>query len=291
MIRRICISAPAKINLGLQVLHRRNDGFHEIETVFVRTPFADKLMVERSNSAGITLIESGILSGCSPEQNLTYRAAEAFLRYYEINEGVTIHLQKHIPTGAGLGGGSSDAAAILQALQYLHDIPLTNASQTVLATLALQLGSDVPFFLLPAAYNAARGSGRGEQLEPLQIPLPYFCILAFPMVHVSTAQAYTALGRTSEPIERKNFANMLLQQSVNMQFTELFNDFETVILPHYPKIAETKQILMNNNADFSLMSGSGSSVFGLFSVQEQALQAQQVLQENGISSVFFSLQE
>jgi 4-diphosphocytidyl-2-C-methyl-D-erythritol kinase len=290
MKRRICISAPAKINLGLQVLHRRDDGFHEIETVFVRTPFADKLMVELNSTHHISIIESGILSGCSPEQNLAYKAAEAFLQYYGIPNGVTIYLHKQIPTGAGLGGGSSDAAAALQALQYLFNIPPTHETHAILSTIALQLGSDVPFFLLPTVYNAARGSGRGEELQPIQIKLPYFCVLAFPMVHVSTAQAYRALGRTSEPIERKNFANILINLSTNLQFTELFNDFEKVILPHYPKISYTKQLLTNNNAEFSLMSGSGSSVFGLFTRKEQALQAQLALHENEIKSVFFSLQ-
>jgi 4-diphosphocytidyl-2-C-methyl-D-erythritol kinase len=179
------ISAPAKVNLSLRVLGRRPDGFHEIRTLFQALDLGDELRVSRG-ARGISLEVRGPDLGPT-EENLAYRAAEIFLEAFGETQGVHIELTKWIPAGAGMGGGSSDAAAVLRALSWLSPFPPPPGE---LMRLGAKLGSDVPFFL--GASPLAKGTGRGENLTPYRALPAADLVLALPGVHMSTAEAYGA---------------------------------------------------------------------------------------------------
>ncbi|HYF03369.1 MAG TPA: 4-(cytidine 5'-diphospho)-2-C-methyl-D-erythritol kinase, partial [Patescibacteria group bacterium] len=194
-MEKIFRQAPAKINFGLEVLGKRPDGFHEINTVFVRTGLYDELEFALETDA-ITL-ECIPDLGIRPTENLVYRAASLLKDYAERLglfkrsglKGTKIRVRKHIPSGAGLGGGSTDAATTLLALKDQWQLPITHFE---LHTLASTLGSDVPFFLKE---QAAVGKGRGEVLTYFDFSLPWWLVIVYPNIHVNTGEAYSALSR------------------------------------------------------------------------------------------------
>lgn len=269
-MRTIIRQAPAKINLGLEVLGKRPDGFHEINTVFVRTGLYDEL--EFTEAAALTLECTPDL-GIRPTENLVYRAAELLKDYAVRNgllknkeSGAKIRVRKHIPSGAGLGGGSSDAATTLLALKELWELPLSHFE---LHTLATMLGSDVPFFLKE---NAAVGKGRGEVLEYFDFALPWWLVIVYPNIHVNTGEAYSALGRTEIMRKSADVKEILLQSLKNSELLreKIVNDFEEAVFKKHPGIGVLKETLYEKGAFFALMSGSGSSVSGLFKTREEA---------------------
>lgn len=264
----------AKINLGLNVLRRRGDGYHDISTVFV--PYkglSDVLEVVFADEPGLT--EYGLLTGCEPEKNLCFKAWRLMADKYGVPP-VQIHLYKNIPSGSGLGGGSSDAAFTLRLLNDLCGLDL---SDEALAADAATLGSDCAFFI----YNRPMlASGRGEILRECALSLDGYRIeVVVPMsletvagpagkpVHVSTAEAYRGVTPAipTEPIE-EIIARPVEQWRgtlVDGQWRGgLVNDFERNILPAHPEIAAAKQAFYDLGAVYASMSGSGSSVFGIF---------------------------
>jgi len=249
--------AYGKINLGLRILRKRSDGYHDIETVFHQIDLFDEL--------SFRLHESDILlTSTNPQlpadnSNLCVKAANLLRDLTGVQEGVEIHLKKNIPMGAGLGGGSSDAAATLLTLARLWNLEL---SPEELHTLAAALGSDVPFFLLG---NTAYATSRGEQLEPMNLHFPYWIVLVAPPVHVSTAWAYKMLRRDEHAAPPAGFKSVLLEHTHNHQLLSqtLTNDFEQVVFEIHPEIRGIKNAMLNEGADVALMSGSGSSVFAL----------------------------
>lgn len=273
-MRSITVKAPAKINLGLQVLSKRPDGFHDINTVFVRTSLCDELHFYEDNSISL---ECEPDLGIRPTENLVYRAA-VLLKDYATNQnlfknsqketqtGAKIRVRKHIPSGAGLGGGSSDAAATLLALKELWQIDI---SQYELHTLAGMLGSDVPFFLKD---QAAVGLGRGEKLEYFDYVIPYYLLIVYPNIHVNTGEAYSALAKTHVPARPRDFKKVLMESFLQPEVLKenITNDFEEVVFKKHPGIAEIKERLYKSGAVFALMSGSGSSVYGLFKHPDEA---------------------
>lgn len=256
----------AKINLGLNVLQRRDDGYHDISTVFV--PYkglSDVLEVVFADGPGqnagpgtspakTTLTEYGLLTGCEPEKNLCFKAWRLMADKYGVPP-VHIHLYKNIPSGSGLGGGSSDAAFTLRLLNDLCGLGL---SDETLAADAATLGSDCAFFI----YNRPMlASGRGEILRDCTLCLDGYRIeVVVPPVHVSTAEAYRGVTPTipAVPIEE------ILARPVEQWRGTLVNDFERHILPAHPEIAAAKQAFYDRGALYASMSGSGSSVFGIF---------------------------
>ncbi len=255
--------APAKINLGLQVVRRRADGFHDINTVFYRVAPVDRLLftVQDQPDIDITLVDSPLIP---LGDNLVYRAAALVQQYTGTDRGARIVLEKRIPSGAGLGGGSSDAATTLLALRDMWDAQIGDEA---LLRMGAQLGSDVPFFLLDTP--AALAGGRGERLEPLDIALPYWTLIVNPGIHVSTPWAYSALNRQEE-IEAVDFAAVLHNPEPEQLRRMLVNDFEPVVFAEHALLAEIKSALYQAGAVVALMSGSGSSLFGMFTTQEQA---------------------
>jgi 4-diphosphocytidyl-2-C-methyl-D-erythritol kinase len=257
----------AKVNLALTVLGRRADGYHEIRTVYQSIDLHDEL--ECHPSPELTLECSG-LPGVPPGENLVWKAACALRAAGSPKRGgAHIILRKNIPSGAGLGGGSGNAAAALLALCRLWQL---NLSSTELHSIAATLGSDVPFFLRG---GTALGVGRGEEIYPLPDPSPANLIVVFPGVQVPTAEAYGSLSllltspRSAHKIQ--SFCGLLRSDK---GFTAAgFNDFEASVLPAYPAIREARDLLRECGATATLLSGSGSSVFGFFFDEESALAA------------------
>lgn len=270
-------NAPAKINLGLHVLRKRTDGFHDIETVFLRIPWSDVLHAEPADELTMTCSDGALPID---DRNLVMKAARRLLVEYKPAGGARLHLEKHIPYGAGLGGGSSDAAAALILLNDLWDLGLDDAQ---LARHALEIGSDVPFFLGP---EAALGTGRGERLQPLVDPetdepfRPAFpIVVAVPEEAVSTAQAYAMI--TPHPDKRADLRSAVLSHDLGRWRRDLVNDFEGPILEAYPAIAEIKRALESAGAGYAAMTGSGSAVYGFFEERDEAAAAAEALQQSG----------
>ena len=243
----------AKINLGLNVLRRREDGYHDISTVFV--PYkglSDVLEVVFADEPG--MFEYGLVTGCEPEKNLCFKAWRLMAEKYGVGP-VGIHLYKNIPTGSGLGGGSSDAAFTLRLLNDLFELGL---SDETLAADAATLGSDCAFFI----YNRPMiASGRGEILQDCKVPLQGYRIeVVVPPVHVSTAEAYRGVTPAIPATPLEDIVKMPVEQWRG----RLVNDFEASILPAHPEIAAAKDAFYARGAAYASMSGSGSSVFALF---------------------------
>lgn len=261
------IHSHAKINLGLRVLGKRDDGYHDLATIFVPVDLCDTVELHTR--------DLGLSMECTRDDvpcdsgNLCLRAAAEVYRFAG-GGGVHIALDKRIPVGAGLGGGSSNAAMVLRALPRLWGVDIPDDE---LHAMAARLGSDVPFFLHD---GPALAGGRGEILTPLNVRLPWWIVLVTPGIHVSTAWAYAALGtREWQPDPR---LDLLLTDAVRGGDSAplLVNDFEPAVFERWPAIAEMKRRLLENGAVGALMSGSGSTVFGLFS---DALEAQAALAE------------
>lgn len=259
-------TAPAKINLGLHVLRKRKDGYHDLETVFLRIGWTDVLRVQQADALDMTCSDPRLPTD---GRNLCMKAAQLLAQTYQVNQGVHIHLEKRIPYGAGLGGGSSDAATTLHLLNKLWGLDLASRD---LHPLAAQLGSDVPFFL---ETTAAYGRGRGEILTPLLIPqtrepytFPYHLVVVVPDVHVSTADAYRRVQPNAH--DRADLCNVVCSNDVSRWTEELVNDFEPSVFAQYPSLSAVKAEMIEDGADYAVMSGSGAAIVSVFVAASQA---------------------
>lgn len=258
------VAAQAKINLGLRVLSREPDGYHQIETVFARLKLADLVDV-RITSGARTLDVRGADTG-PVEQNLAMRAAVAFARAVGWPAGFAITLEKRIPIGAGLGGGSADAGAVLRALNALAPSPMSEADLLHVAT---PLGADVPF--LTSSAVLALGRGRGEQLTPLPALPERAVALVQPGFSVSTREAYgwidAARGDARVP-SRSVAADSLASWESLAALTD--NDFERVVAARHAAIPRIVDALTGAGASIARMTGSGSTVYGIFAIPPDA---------------------
>jgi 4-diphosphocytidyl-2-C-methyl-D-erythritol kinase len=246
-----------KINLGLSIIEKRTDGFHELETVFYPVLLKDALEIIHSDSTNEEIIfsHSGIDIPGNPTQNLCVKAYQLLKKDFLTIPSVKIHLHKNIPMGAGLGGGSSDGAFVLR---MLNDLFKLNLSKEKLVHYAAQLGSDCPFFIHDIPYHA---TGRGEILHPIECDLSKYKIaLIHPQIHVSTAWAFGQLNPHAKP---KSIAQIVTQPLETWKL-ELVNDFEEPIFSAHPILADIKNYLYQEGALYASMSGSGSSLFGIF---------------------------
>ncbi len=250
------IPCPAKINLGLEVIRKRADGFHDINSVFLPIPLADDLTIERAAVLSLVIDDPSLPAD---ETNLCMRAARAMQRAFgKVGLGARMELVKRIPMGAGLGGGSSDAAGVIRGLNELWEI---DASMNALESVAASVGSDVPFFL-HARPMLARG--RGEQLTPIDVPLRASVVLVCPGIHIATPWAYAALDMKGE-------REATPYESIIPRITNLaslrdacVNDFERVVFAQHPEIGQIKERLLKAGAAYASMTGSGSAVYGMF---------------------------
>ncbi|MBR9777647.1 MAG: 4-(cytidine 5'-diphospho)-2-C-methyl-D-erythritol kinase [Cytophagales bacterium] len=242
----------AKINLGLHVLRKRNDGFHDIETCMYPIPLKEALEIIPSKSFSFS--HSGISIPGDSDNNLIVKAYQLLAEDFPELPTVAIHLHKSIPIGAGLGGGSADAAFTLSLLNQLFSLGLTTKQ---LENYASQLGSDCPFFI---QNNPQMAEGRGEKLAPLHLDLSgnWLCLI-HPGIHIGTKEAY---GGIQPKLSGKNLRTILSDQSTWKY--QLINDFEKGIFDSHPEIATIKEKLYEAGAWYAAMSGSGSAVFGLF---------------------------
>lgn len=302
----ITLLSPAKVNLGLKVLAKRPDGYHEVQTIYQMIELSDRLTLEPRHR-GIELVcDHPALS--IPTNNLVYRAAHLLAEWGKVTAGAKITLGKQIPLGAGLGGGSGNAAAVLWGLNRLWRMGL---GQQTLLELAGRLGSDVPFFLFaPRAYAA----GRGELLERLPSPHKLWLVLLYPNFPVSTAWAYTAYDQScretppkigqgdGNPLFPGDFEGSpaagegematlrgLLENGREAEVgPHLWNSLESPVCASHPVIFEMKQALLSQGATGALMSGSGSTVFGLFPSGGEAQDARRALNREKDWSCFFA---
>lgn len=244
---------PCKINLGLKVVRKRSDGYHDIETCFYPVPWTDGLEIIQADQFSFT--SSGNSIPGDSANNLCVKAYELLRRDFNLPP-VAIHLHKIIPTGAGLGGGSSDGAHALRILNQIFELSLSNDK---LKEYALQLGSDCPFFIDD---EPKLGTGRGEVLTDISVNLSgKFLVLVKPDVHVSTAEAYSGV----KPAESSQSVKTILEQKPIAEWKELLkNDFEDSVFVKYPQIKVIKEKLYQHGAIYASMSGSGSTVFGIF---------------------------
>jgi 4-diphosphocytidyl-2-C-methyl-D-erythritol kinase len=271
LMNEIKVLANAKINLGLSVKHKRNDGFHEIESIFQEISFADELIIKKSNSIKFDTNSNELKKS---GKNLCVEAAELLQKNYKI-AGLDIFLDKRIPIGSGLGGGSSDAAAVLKSANLLFNQGLSNHELKILAE---QIGSDVPFFI---DGKSCRVSGRGEIIEQLSSDLDYYILLVFPYIKISTAEAYKSLGMhlTRNDNDYKFKSSILRGTSVRIFKNVFFNDFEGVVFKKYSNLLEIKNLLYQEQAEFASLSGSGSTVYGIYSSPENVNKAYKKLSD------------
>lgn len=282
------LKAYAKVNLFLRVLGKRPDGFHNIRTLFQTVSLSDSLSV-RLTPAG----RPAVKLACSRddlqgEDNLAWRAADLMLRLTGLAAQIEITLDKAIPSGAGLGGGSSDAAAVIRAVAAM--LPTRPAAQA-LFEVAAELGSDVPFLLLG---GSAIGSGRGTELKPLADLPPAALAIAQPAVEVSTAWAYRALQEHRAALtpdsQKSKIEGFDLSSSTPFVGSlpgsgeGMVNDFESVVFRRYPLIAALKERLQALGAQPALMSGSGSAVYGVFESYQSARLVAQTLRAEGFAA-------
>lgn len=269
--RSASLVAYAKINLGLRVLYRRPDDYHELRTVFHTVSLADLLEIHWTPGP-TTHIE--IEGAQHIPDNLVERAGRLLLETLGLTGHIGFVLQKKIPSGAGLGGGSSDAAAVLLALPVLtgHNVPIAT-----LADIATRLGSDIPFFLYG---GAALGLGRGEELYPLPDLRPANGILVAPAIHSSTPDAYRDLSKQLTSNALQNKLRCFQQEVWTGDIPADSNDFESVVFARHPALKQLKDQLLSHGAHPAAMSGSGSSLFGFFASAEAAATARLAFMAN-----------
>lgn len=244
-----------KINLGLRVLQKRADGYHDLETVFYPIPFHDVIEVIRTEQAPLQFSTSGIDVNVLPEQNLCMKAYNLLKQKFDLPP-LQLHLHKSIPSGAGLGGGSANAAFTLKLLNAKLNLGLTTEQ---LLDLSLQLGSDCPFFIVNRPCIA---SGRGEVFEPVNLSRlqQYKIAIINPGIHISTAWAFSKIKIRNDGASIKHIIN----QPIELWKNELVNDFEEAVFAEHPALPEIKSKLYENGAVYASMSGSGSGMYGLF---------------------------
>ena len=262
-MNHLTIKSPAKINLFLRVLKKRDDGYHEIRTLMQALDLCDELTMEKTTGGiGLTCDHPGCPGD---ERNLAFQAASLLLREAGIDGGVRIHLRKRIPISAGLGGGSSNAAAALKGINRLFGLGL---SLERLHQAASQLGSDVPFFLYS---GQALAQGRGEEIHPVRLFRDYWLVLVCPRVEVSTAGAYRNVRISLTKGDKEVNCSFLESKQGFFDALPLFeNDLEEVVAEEQPIVRQLKAILKDSGAARSSMSGSGPTVYGLFDQKPQA---------------------
>ncbi|UCE42442.1 MAG: 4-(cytidine 5'-diphospho)-2-C-methyl-D-erythritol kinase [Candidatus Aminicenantes bacterium] len=261
------IKSFAKINLGIEVLGKRDDGYHEIRTLFQSVDLFDLLDFFPCTQDEIILIgdDDSILWD---ESNLVNQAATLLKERHAIKKGMEIHVKKNIPAGKGLGGGSSNAAMTLLALNKMWQI---NLEKNALKDLGAQIGADVPFFF---EGGLCLGQGKGDILFQQEDPSPLLCLLVFPSVSVSTESAYERF-RASLTSQSKESKIIKFLNSHDLGFLE--NDLEEIVFRTYPQIKAIKSLIQEQGSELTLMSGSGSAVFGLFDQRNKAMNALRVL--------------
>jgi 4-diphosphocytidyl-2-C-methyl-D-erythritol kinase len=274
-MNKIVIKSFAKINFGLNIVSKRQDGYHDIETIFYPLHLHDELIIKKSDSFNFQSNNEAIIS-----DNLIIKAKKQLEKKVNQISPVEIFLQKNIPVGAGLGGGSSNAASTLLALNKLFNLKL---SKKELFNISVQLGSDVPFFLDPVPKFA---TGKGETLKLIDFKINNPVLIVNPGIQVSTPWAYSKII----PKRPVNDLKTVIENG-SLVFSELrgkvTNDFEEIVFKQYPEIENIKNKLIKLGADFSLMTGSGSTLFGIFPDLYKAEEAERFFSKKYFTFIHF----
>ena len=260
---QLTLKSPAKINLSLEVLKKREDGYHQIRSLMQAVDLSDELTLEK-RPEGVAI--SSDHHGCpADETNLAFKAASLLLREEREDRGVDIHIRKRIPVSAGLGGGSSNAAAALRGVRQLFKLDVPDGK---LHQLAARVGSDVPFFLCS---GQALVQGRGERIRPIRIYGGYWLVMVYPGIEVSTGWAYrnTRINLTKDR-RGLTFNNLEDTSGFFQALLSFNNDLEEAVGKRYPVIRRIKENLEDSGAVKSSMSGSGPTVYGVFDRKPQA---------------------
>lgn len=265
-MNKITIEARGKINLAIDVIGKRENGYHDVEMILQEVNLADRISLTLRNDDKI-LVDSNIPSLPNTEDNLAVRAARMFFTRLGQSDGVEIFLEKRIPIGAGMGGGSADAAGVLKGLNILYGSPFSTEQ---LMEIGKNLGADVPFCVLG---GCALAEGVGEILTPLPMPPRLKCVIAKPEPSVSTRWVYENLDFTQKPdqLNVSAVAEGIRRGDLVAICKNAGNILENVTIPTYPVVGWIKEAFLNAGAALSLMSGSGSAVFALFSDEESAM--------------------
>ncbi|MBQ6696251.1 MAG: 4-(cytidine 5'-diphospho)-2-C-methyl-D-erythritol kinase [Lachnospiraceae bacterium] len=273
--------AYAKINLGLDVIGVLENGYHEVKMIMQNVGICDVLTLQKLPSGIVVTTDNGELP--TDENNLIYKSARLMIENYQLQEGVQIHLEKHIPIAAGMAGGSTDAAATFLGMNELFGI---GASEEELRQLGVKVGADVPYCIMG---GTALAEGIGEKLTRMSSPPKAYLVIAKPDINVSTKYVYEHLD--AEGVEKHpdidGMITALEQGDLDGIINRLGNVLENVTVKKYPVIQEIKQCMLENGAAGSLMSGSGPTVFGIFKEKDTAEKALQVLQDRQLAKQLF----
>jgi 4-diphosphocytidyl-2-C-methyl-D-erythritol kinase len=270
---KIVIESQAKINLGLNVIKKRNDGYHDIETIFLPLQLSDILTFIKADT---TTFNSTFDELNKMEDNLILKAKSLLEKIKGKEFHINIFVEKNIPIGGGLGGGSSDAAATLKAINKLFNLELDN---NALHERALALGSDVPYFLNPVPSYA---ESRGEILFQMNLEIPYPILIVNPGINIRTSWAFSKIKPT---YPENNLRQLIESSSLDFEWMKSFvkNDFEPIVFKEYPRIKEIKEKFYEMDAQFVLMSGTGSSVYGIFTNLQKAYWAEEYFKQNNFT--------
>jgi len=269
------IRANAKINLGLRILEKRPDGYHNIVTMFQEISLHDTLTISRRTDDQITI------SGDVPDMpldrtNIVWQAFEKFQEKTGIYGGIDVKIAKKIPIGGGLGGGSSNAAALLKAVNELWDV---NLDIKELAEIGESIGSDVPFLLLG---GTMLGEGKGEKLTRFSLATDYYILLVCPGIHISTPWAYKHAKIILTKLDKfTTFHSVFFGLRTDVWKKGLINDFEAVVFSEYPELAGIKKRMYDAGAFYAGMSGSGSTMYGLFTTRAEAEKTSVLFSDEG----------
>ena len=276
------LRALAKINLGLDILGKREDGYHEVRMIMQTIQMYDVLEIKKKKAPGISLSENYPYIPCD-ERNLVYKAAKLLMDEFQVKGGVTIRLEKFIPVAAGMAGGSSDAAATLVGINRLFKLGL---SERELMDRAVKIGADVPYCIMR---GTALAEGIGEKLTGItQVP-ECFVLIGKPGINVSTRAAYESLNLSG--IQNHPDIDGMIQDIQNGDLqgmtAKMGNVFEPGIIGQYPVIQEIKDLMESHGALKAMMSGSGPTVFGIFDSQEKMNAAAKILRESNLAKTVF----
>ncbi len=274
----ISLKALAKINLGLDVLDRREDGYHDVRMIMQSIHLYDRVELKRTKSPKIH-VETNLYYLPVDEDNLVYKAAQLMKKEFKIKGGVRITLQKFIPVAAGLAGGSSDAAAVMVGMNRIFNL---GAKQSKLMELGLKVGADVPFCIMR---GTALAEGIGEKITPLPAMPKCQILIAKPAVSVSTGHVYEQLhlNPETEHPDIDGIAEQIRQKNLKGVAERMGNILETVTIPEYPVIKDIKKLMLENGAMGAMMSGSGPTVFGLYQNDKEIRGAYDAMKQSGLA--------
>ena len=278
MLIKKTLKSNAKINIGLNIVSKKLNGYHELESLMQEIDFNDEIEIEVSDKkGGIEITSTGININCNYNDNTCYQIIKLVKKKYEIDNKISLKIKKRINIGSGLGGGSSNAASVLNFLNSFFKLKISKSKKNALCQ---KIGMDVPFF---SEGGLQYVQGMGEKLSPISNIFNKYCfVLVFPKISISTSWAYSKIKKEL-PVKKLNYN--LLALSNPIKWDAFRNDFEDIVIPIYPEIRDIKELFKKNNALFSSLSGSGSTIFGVYKDRDFAECISKSMQDSGHQSI------